>query len=187
VNCDQELPLWRHVSSFARTDLVLDPAPATQVLALWTRYGRDGSADGRSRAEAKRIADSPAYTTLRRYLREQFACVPTQAEAARAIELPDSGICGLGLDPAFRARTALSALATAIAKDKAAIAARATSRAAAYLPTARSWKPVHIWFLIASQTMFDCPINECGRERALASASLFEPLRRGATRMPGTL
>ena len=141
--------------SFAAADLVLDPAPATQVLALWTKYGRDGSQDGASRAQAKRIADSPPYTTLRRYLREQFACIPTAAEAARAIELPDSGICGLGLDPAFRYRNDLSALAAAVTKDKTAICARASSRAAAYLPTARAWKPVHVWFLIASQSMFD--------------------------------
>jgi len=141
--------------AFAAGDLVLDPAPATQVLALWSKYGRDGDPDGSARAQAKRIADSPAYTTLRHYLRTQFACIPTPAEAARAIELPDSGICGLGLDPAFRYRNDLAALAAAVTKDKVAICARASSRAAAYLPTARAWKPVRVWFLIASQSMFD--------------------------------
>jgi len=169
--------------SFAGTDLVLDPAPATQVLALWTKYGRDGSGDGGSRAAAKRIADSPAYTTLRRYLREQFACVPTQAEAARAIELPDSGICGLGLDPAFRSRPALAALASAITKDKTAIAARATSRAAAYLPASRAWKPVHVWFLIASQSMFDAATLPPGPDRPapVILVNLTEVLAYGET------
>ena len=169
--------------SLAATDLVLDPAPATQVLALWTKYGREGSGDGVSRAAAKRIADSPAYTTLRRYLREQFACIPTPAEAARAIELPDSGICGLGLDPAFRNRQALAALATAITKDRTAICARATSRAAAYLPAARAWKPVHVWFLIASQSMFDAATLPPGTDRPAPTilVNLTEVLSYGET------
>ena len=164
-------------------DLDLDLTPTSQVLALWRRYGRTGSGDGRSRAEARRIADTVPYRTLRAYLREQFTCGATAEEVARGIELPDSGICGFGMDPAFRDRAALASLDSALAVHRPAIATRAAARAAAYLPTAASWKPIHIWFVVASQTMFDAatlPPTE-GRPAPVILINLTEVLSYGAT------
>jgi len=164
-------------------DLDLDLTPTSQVLALWRRYGRTGSGDGRSRAEARRIAATLPYRTLRDYLREQFTCGATAEEVARGIELPDSGICGFGMDPAFRDRAALASLDSALAAHRPEIATRAAARAAAYLPTAPSWRPIHIWFVVASQTMFDAatlPPTE-GRTAPVILINLTEVLSYGAT------
>lgn len=136
-------------------DIVLDVSPSARVLSLWNMGGRQGTGDGRSRAEAKRVAAMPAYRTLRRFVRDQFRCVTSEADAARALELPDSGACGFGMDPAFQARDSIVTLAFNLAKRKEAISARVASEVAPYLPAFRYWKPVQIWCVLASQTMFD--------------------------------
>lgn len=136
-------------------DIVLDISPAARVLAMWNMGGRPGTGDGRSRAEAKRIAALPAYRTLRRFVRDQFRCVTSEADAARALELPDSGACGFGMDPAFQARDSLLTLAFNLAKRKEAISARVASEVAPYLPAYGRWKHVQIWCVLGSQTMFD--------------------------------
>jgi putative zinc-dependent peptidase DUF5700 len=137
------------------TYLTLDVAPASQVLSLWKGGARTGSGDGRSRTEALRIARTLPYQTLRVFLREQFRCITTEAEVARAIELPDSGICGLGMDPAYKDRDSIATLVAAISSRKAALSSQIASDVSRYLPGAQSWKRIRIWFVIASQTMFD--------------------------------
>ena len=139
----------------AAHDIVLDVSPTARVLSLWNMGGRQGTGDGRSRAEAKRVAAMPAYRTLRRFVRDQFRCITSEADAARALELPDSGACGFGMDPAFQARDSIVMLAFNLAKRKDAIAARVASEVAPYLPAYRNWKPVQIWCVLGSATMFD--------------------------------
>ena len=137
------------------TDIVLDVSPATRVLSLWKRGGRKGSPGGVTRADAHKIAATLPYQTLRVFLREQFRCAPSEEEVARAIELPDSGICGFGMDPAYKNRDSIAAVAGAVSARRAALASQITGDVARYLPRARSWKKVRVWFVIASQTMFD--------------------------------
>jgi hypothetical protein len=136
-------------------DVVLDVSPTARVLALWNMGGRQGTGDGRSRAEAKRIAAMPAYRTLRRFVRDQFRCVTSEAAAARALELPDSGACGFGMDPAFQARDSIVTLAYNMVRRKEAFAGRVASEVAPYLPAFAHWKPIQIWCVLGSQTMFD--------------------------------
>jgi hypothetical protein len=135
--------------------LILDVSPATQVLSLWKGTGRTGSGDGRSRSDARRIARTLPYRTLRVFLKEQFNCITTEEEAARAIELPDSGICGLGMDPAYKDRDSIAALAAAISARRVALGSQIGEDVARYLPGARSWRKIRIWLVIASQSMFD--------------------------------
>jgi hypothetical protein len=139
----------------AAADVILDVSPATQVLSLWKGGKRAGSGDGRSRLDARKIARTLPYQTLRVFLREQFRCVTTEAEVARAIELPDSGICGFGLDPAYKDRDSIAAIAGAISSRRAALGSQIAEDVSRYLPSAQSWKKIRIWFVISSQTMFD--------------------------------
>ena len=136
-------------------DVVLDISPAASVLSLWKMGGREGTGDGRSRAEAKRIAAMPALRTLRKFVHEQYMCVSTEADVARALELPDSGACGFGMDPAYKDQDSIAALAFEIVKGKAALSSQITREVAPYLPASKFWKPIKIWFVISSQTSFD--------------------------------
>jgi len=141
--------------SLTAADLILDVSPATQVLSLWKSTVRAGSGDGRSRSEARRIARTLPYQTLRVFLREQFNCITTEAEVARAIELPDSGICGFGMDPAYKDRDSIAAVAAAISARKVALSSQIAGDVSRYLPGVRSGKKIRIWFVIGSQSMFD--------------------------------
>ena len=149
----------RHLQAAARerplaaTDILLDASPATRVLALWRRGGRLGSVAGRS--DARLIARTLPYQTLRRFLGEQFGCVASEEEVARAIELPDSGICGFGMDPAYKDRDSIAALTASLSARGPVLRSRIAANASRYLPEAPSWKRVRVWFVIASQTMFD--------------------------------
>ncbi|HET9251242.1 MAG TPA: DUF5700 domain-containing putative Zn-dependent protease [Candidatus Eisenbacteria bacterium] len=136
-------------------DLLVDTGPARQILSLWKSTVRTGSGDGRSRATAARIAQSPAYHTLRVFLRDQFACLTKDDEVARAIELPDSGVCGFGLDPAYRERDSLSAVLDEVESRGDRLRTRLVSRAARYLPEGGPWRKTTVWFVISSQTTFD--------------------------------
>ena len=144
-----------NVRSMQSQDVLIDPGPARQVLSLWKSTVRTGSGDGRSRATAARIAQSPAYGTLRQFLREQFACVTKDDEVARAIELPDSGVCGFGLDPAYTDRDALAAVLDEMDSRGEGLRTRLVARAARYLPEGAPWRKTTIWFVISSQTTFD--------------------------------
>jgi len=136
-------------------NVILDVSPATRVLSLWKRGGRTGSGDGRTRADARRIGQTLPYRTVRVFLREQFRCIPTEEEVARAIELPDSGICGFGMDPAYRNRDSIAAVVMAVSARRAALGSQIAGDVSRYLPGARSWKKIRVWFVISSQTMFD--------------------------------
>ena len=136
-------------------DVVIDIGPARQVLGLWKSTVRTGSGDGRSRAAAARIAQSPAYLTLRQFLHDQFACATKDAEVARAIELPDSGVCGFGLDPAYREQGALITVLDEIEARGEGFRTRLVTRAARYMPEGGPWRKTTIWFVISSQTTFD--------------------------------
>ena len=125
------------------------------MLSLWKRGGRTGNPNGSTRADAHRIAGTLPYQTLRVFLREQFRCNPSEEEVARAIELPDSGICGFGMDPAYKSRASIDSIAGAVSARRAALSSQIAGDVSRYLPGARSWKKVRIWFVIASQTMFD--------------------------------
>jgi len=135
--------------------VILDVSPATRVLSLWKRGGRAGSGNGLTRADAYRIARTLPYQTLRVFLREQFRCAPSEDEVARAIELPDSGICGFGMDPAYKNRDSIFAMVNAVSARRVALASQIATDVSRYLPAARSWKKVRIWFVISSQAMFD--------------------------------
>ncbi len=74
---------------------------------------------------------------------------------ARAIELPDSGVCGMGLDPAYRDRDSLAALLASLDGRRGRITARIADDAARYLPVARAWNRTRVYFVIASQATFD--------------------------------
>jgi hypothetical protein len=82
------------------------------------------------------------------------SCPTTRLELERALADPDSGVCGFGLQPAWRARASIDSLVRAIEADRAGIAARVAARAKAYLPAAPH-RPVRYWFLLASQSTFD--------------------------------
>jgi len=146
------LPPERPLSA---TEVILDVSPAKRVLSLWKRGGRTGSGNGVTRAEARRISQTLPYQTLRVFLREQFRCAPSAEEIARGIELPDSGVCGFGMDPAYKSRDSIAAIATVVSARRVALASQIATDVSRYLPAARSWKKVRVWFVIASQTMFD--------------------------------
>jgi hypothetical protein len=142
------------VRSIQAQDVVLDTSPARQVLSLWKRTPRRGSGDGRSRAEATRIAKTPAYRTTRAFMK-QLACTGTEADVARAIELPDSGLCGFGMDPAYQAQKSLDAMVRELDARKESLRRRIAAHVARYLPEGRGWRKTSVWFVIASQGMFD--------------------------------
>lgn len=164
--------------------MILDVSPATQVLALWQHGGRAGSGDGRSRSNARQIARTLPYRTFRVFLREQFRCITTEAEVARAIELPDSGICGFGMDPAYKDRDSIAAVAAAIAARKISLRSQIAEDVSRYLPAARSWRKIRIWFVIGSQTMFDAATLRAsadGDSVPVILINLTEVLTYGAT------
>ena len=136
------------------SDVVLDTSPARRVLALWKSTPRAGSGDGRSRAEATRIAETRPYHTLRVFLR-QFACNGTEAQVARAIESPDSGLCGFGMDPAYQSQDSIAAMVRELDARGDSLRRRIVARAGRYLPEGRGWRTTSVWFVIASQGMFD--------------------------------
>jgi len=69
--------------------------------------------------------------------------------------MPDSGACGFGMVPAFVERDSIEALAWEIVRQRATLSASIAAEVAAYLPAARAWSKVRVWFVVASQTMFD--------------------------------
>ena len=133
-------------------DILLDTSPARQVLTLWKNTPRHGSRSGR--VGATRIAKTPAYRTTRAFMK-QLACTGTEAEIARAIELPDSGLCGFGMDPAYQSQKSIDAMVRELDARKSALGNRIAARVGRYLPEGRRWRTTTVWFVIASQGMFD--------------------------------
>ena len=163
---------------------MLDISPAARVISLWKMGGRAGTGDGRSRAEATSIASTPAYRAMRRFVREQFRCITTEASVARALESPDSGTCSFGMDPAYKDQDSIAAITFELAKRKAAISSRIASEVAPYLPPSRSWGPIRIWFVIGSQTMFDAVTiggNASGDSLPVVLVNLTDVLSYGPT------
>jgi hypothetical protein len=143
-------------------DVQIDTTPAGQVLSLWKGTVRTGSGDGRSRELAVRIAGTPAYRMMREFLRDHFACVATDEQVARAIELPDSGVCGFGLDPAYREQESMAAVLEEIGARGDALRARIASRAAEYMPAGGPWRKTTVWFVVSSQSTFDAVTMDPG-------------------------
>ena len=143
------------VRSMEPRDVLINPTPARQILSLWKSTVRTGSGDGRTRQMAARIAVSPAYRVMRGFLQDRFLCGATDEEVARAIELPDSGICGFGLDPAYRDQDSIAAILDEVETRGEALRARIAERVARYLPEGGPWRKTTVWFVISSQSMFD--------------------------------
>src|SRR5439155_21580585 len=59
------------------------------------------------------------------------------------------------MDPAYKSRDSIAAVAGAVSSRRATLASQIAGDAARYLPEARSWKKVRDWFVIASPTMVD--------------------------------
>jgi len=140
------------VRSIRAEDVLLDTTPARQVLTLWKNTPRQGTKRGR--ADATRIAKTPAYRTTRAFMK-QLACTGTEAEVARAIELPDSGLCGFGMDPAYQQQKSIDAMVRELDARKTDLRRRIAARVGRYLPEGRRWRTTTVWFVIASQGMFD--------------------------------
>jgi hypothetical protein len=147
-------------------DVRIDTTPAAQVLSLWKSTARTGSGDGRSRRAAARIAGAPAYRMMREFLRDHFACVATDEQVARAIELPDSGICGFGLDPAYREQGAMAAVLEEIESRGDSLRVRVASRAAEYMPAGGPWRKTTVWLVVSSQSTFDAVTMDPGEGSA---------------------
>lgn len=128
-------------------DISLDASPAAQVLAIWAAGDRQAEA-------AQSVASGLAYRTLQGNLGGQYGCPTTRLELERALANPDSGICGFGLKPAWKARASIDSLVRAIDSDRSGITGRLAARAGAYLPAALH-RPIRYWFLLASQFTFD--------------------------------
>jgi hypothetical protein len=108
----------------------------------------------------------------------------TESDVARALVWSDSGACGFGMEPAFRDKDSLSALAFELNKRKAAISARIASDIASYLPTAPRWGPIRLWVVIGSQTMFDAATmggNVNGDSLPIVLVNLTDVLAYGPT------
>jgi hypothetical protein len=133
--------------------LVLDAA--AEILEIWRNPGKS------PRERAGAVASDLPYRTLRDYLTTIQRCVPSDAEVVRAIVSPDSGVCGLGLHPAWNQRAALDSLVREVAKRGDGLRRRVASDAAAYLPH-YPWEPIRVYFVVASSRLFDAVTLEGG-------------------------
>jgi hypothetical protein len=135
--------------ALASDDLILDLSPAAEILSLWIERG--DAVHSRARA----IANDLPYRTLRDYLTSIMSCVATDAEIERAIAVPDSGgVCGFGLEPAYRERAALDSLVRALVLRSDGLRSRVTHDAGVYVPRL-AWRPIRVYFVIASTYLFD--------------------------------
>ena len=145
-------------------DILLDFSPASEITALWmepsdkqveratTGARAERAATVRERAAA--IATGLPYRTLRYYLTSIQRCVPSDAEIARSIASPDSGVCGVGLKPAWNQRAVLDSLVRELVRRGNHARKRVSADAAAYLPP-HAWQPVRVYFVAASSQLFD--------------------------------
>ena len=99
-------------------DLILDLSPAAEILTLWMEP------TDAVRARARAIATDLPYQTLRHYYTLIMRCAPSDEEVARAIAVPDSGICGFGLGSAYQERASVDSLVRALVLRGSAIRAR---------------------------------------------------------------
>jgi hypothetical protein len=82
-------------------------------------------------------------------------CVPSDVEVANAILAPSTaGVCGFGLDPAWKERASIDSLLYLLVERSDAVRATVARDVSGYVPHA-AWRPVRVWFVIASRWMFD--------------------------------
>jgi hypothetical protein len=158
-------------------DLALDLSPAAEVLSLWLEPTDD------NHVRARAIATELPYRTLREYLSSIMSCVASDAEIERAIVVPDSGgVCGFGLEPAYRERAALDSLVRALVLRNDALVARVTRDAGAYVPDA-PWRPIHVYFVLSSRDLFDAVTLDHGLDTSgpVVVFNLSEALGYGAS------
>ena len=129
-------------------DLILDLSPAAEILTLWLEPTEA------VRARARAIATDLPYQTLRHYYSMMMSCVPSDEEVTRAIAVPDSGICGFGLGSAYQERASVDSLVRALVLRGSAIRKRVAADVGIYAPD-WPWKPVRIYFVIATRYLFD--------------------------------
>lgn len=130
-------------------DIVLDLSPAADILTLWAERPSPSI-----RARARAIATDIPYQTLRSYYVSMMSCVPSDAEVARAIAVPDSGICGFGLESAHRERASVDSLVRTLVLRGTALRSRIAEDVGAYVPK-HAWRPVRVYFVIATRYLFD--------------------------------
>jgi hypothetical protein len=129
-------------------DIELDLSPAAEVLSLWLEP------TDANRVRARALAKDLPYRTLRDYLSSTMNCVATDAEVERAIVVPDSGVCGFGLEPAYRERAALDSLIRALVLRSGSIRKGMSREAGTYVP-ASTWRPIRVYFVISTRYLFD--------------------------------
>ncbi|HET9950723.1 MAG TPA: DUF5700 domain-containing putative Zn-dependent protease [Candidatus Eisenbacteria bacterium] len=129
-------------------DIILDLSPAAEVVFLWLEP------TDANRVRARAIATELPYRTLRDYLSSIMNCVATDAEIERAIAVPDSGVCGFGLEPAYRERAALDSLVRALVLRSDSLRARVARDAGTYVTNA-PWRPIRVYFVISTRYLFD--------------------------------
>jgi hypothetical protein len=140
-------------------EITLDFSPAAEVLQLWM----EPSDTAEERALA--IARDLPYRTLRGFLTTQSTCIPSDLEVAGAIVSPSTrGVCGFGLDPAWKERAALDSLLYLLVERSTSLRAQVARDAGPYVPAA-AWKPIRVWFVIASRWMFDAVTLDRGLDR----------------------
>ncbi len=143
----------------APEDIRLDVSPAAKVLALWPRDPRATQTPRRAsavnRRAALRLALSAPYRTLRAFYGEQNRCIATDAEVQRALLYPDSMVCGISLDPAFRDRAALDSLVAEIASRERPLREVIAAQAGRYLPESASLDTVRVYVVLSSRWSFD--------------------------------
>jgi hypothetical protein len=163
--------------ALSANDIVLDVAPARSLLTLWKKAPA-------SRSEARRLASTLPYRTLRAFFREQSFCNPTDDQVVRALARPDSGVCGFGLDPAYQRRAQIDSIVVEVQRRKSTLAASIAAADARYLPRAPAWRPIRVWFLIASMLTFDAvTLNSSADQDStpVILVNLTEVLSYGAT------
>ena len=143
----------------AAGDIALDLSPAAEVLSLWLKP------TDAIRVRARAVATGLPYRTLREFLTTIMSCVPSDAEIERAIAVPDSSVCGFGLETAYRQRAALDSLVRALVLRNDALRSRTAGDAGAYLPKA-PWRPIPVYFVISSSYLFDAVTLDHGLENS---------------------
>jgi hypothetical protein len=151
----------------APEDIRLDVSPAAKVLALWPRDPRmtepPRRASAAKRRAALRLATSAPYRTLRSFQGEQNRCLMSDVDVQRALLYPDSLVCGISLDPAFRDRAALDSLLAEIAARDRPLRETIAAQAGRYLPESASWDTVRVWVVLSSRWSFDAiTMSEAG-------------------------
>ncbi|HET7903111.1 MAG TPA: DUF5700 domain-containing putative Zn-dependent protease, partial [Candidatus Eisenbacteria bacterium] len=142
-------PLADTPRALTRDDIALDFGPAASVLQFWQDPGNHPL------DRAAEIATSLPYRTLRGFLASQMSCVPDDRAVAKAITNPSTdGICGFGLDPAWKERASLDSLLFRLVDRSAVIRGDMARDVGVYVPRS-AWRPIRVWFVVASRWMFD--------------------------------